>query len=97
LDAAAPFTFAGEAMLASFDFLAGEAKREALEVDVEDDDDAPLRSNFLLSEAGEDGDWVSSTRDLFEDEDEEEDEEAEAVLLGSGLFLLLCSDCSEDI
>jgi hypothetical protein len=71
-------------MSASFDFLEGDGVGEAKGFDV---DEAPL-SNFLLSDGDDDG---SSTRDLFE-EDEEEDE-----MLGSGLFLLLCSGCSEDI
>ncbi len=74
-------------MFACFDFLEGDGVGEANGLE---DPDAPL-SNFLLSE-GEDG--RSSMRDLFE-EVEEEDEEVE--VLGSGLFLLLCSDCSEDI
>jgi hypothetical protein len=79
-----PFSFV--AMFACFDFLEGDGVGEANGLE---DTDAPL-SNFLLSE-GEDG--RSSMRDLFEDV--EEDEEVE--VLGSGLFLLLCSDCSEDI
>jgi hypothetical protein len=79
-----PFSFV--AMFACFDFLEGDGVGEAKGLE---DPDAPL-SNFLLSE-GEDG--RSSMRDFFEDV--EEDEEVE--VLGSGLFLLLCSDCSEDI
>jgi hypothetical protein len=77
-----PFSFV--AMFAYFDFLEGDGVGEAKGLE---DPDAPL-SNFLLSE-GEDG--RSSMRDLFEEEDEEDE------VLGSGLFLLLCSDCSEDI